>query len=107
MNRVIKNAFVDAIGGAIYIILVALFLHFLERNVQEEVNTVLLPIAMLLLFVFSAAFTGILILGRPVLWYIDGKKREAISLVAYTLLILLIIIFIVFILLAVYFNLFN
>jgi len=47
------------------------------------------PIVMLSLFVFSAALTGTLIFGRPILWYLDGKKSEAISLFAYTLAIFL------------------
>lgn len=46
---------------------------------------------MLLLFVFSAALTGALIFGRPILWYLDGKKREAILLFFYTLGCVLII----------------
>lgn len=45
----------------------------------------------LLLFVFSAALTSMLIFGRPVLWYLDGKKKEAISLLTHTLVIFLII----------------
>lgn len=51
------------------------------------VDTVLVPILMLL--VFSASVTGGLIFGRPVLWYLDGKKKETFSLLITTLLIFL------------------
>jgi len=43
------------------------------------------------LFVFSAALTGLLVFGRPVLWYFDGRKKEALSLLAHTLAIFLVI----------------
>lgn len=38
------------------------------------------PIAFLLLFVLSAAIVGGLVLGQPILWYLEGKKKEAIQL---------------------------
>ncbi len=48
-------------------------------------DTIFAPIAMLLLFVTSAAITGSLVLGRPILWYLDGKKKEAVLLLGATL----------------------
>jgi hypothetical protein len=29
----------------------------------------------------SSAVTGALVLGRPILWYLDGKRKEAVALV--------------------------
>ena len=46
---------------------------------------------MLMLLVFSAAFTGFLIFGKPIMWYLDNKKKEAFSLLIYTLSLFLII----------------
>lgn len=43
------------------------------------------PIIMLMLFVFSAGMTATLVLGRPVIWYLDGKKKESIQLLLSTL----------------------
>lgn len=48
-------------------------------------KNILIPIGMLLLFVFSATITGTLVLGRPVLLYIDGAKSEALKFFSYTL----------------------
>jgi len=48
-------------------------------------NAILAPITLLLLFVFSAALTGFLIFGKPAQLYVDGKKKEALSLLTYTL----------------------
>lgn len=38
-----------------------------------------MPILMLLLFVISASITGALVLGKPILLYINGMKREALT----------------------------
>ena len=103
MNKIIKHAFIDAFGTVIYIILIVSFMYSLQSIAPKE-DIILVPIAMLLLFVFSAALTGVLVFGKPILWYIDGKKKEAISLMGYTLGILLIITLLVFILLIAYFN---
>lgn len=42
------------------------------------------PIAFLLLFVLSASVVGALVLGRPILLYLDGFKKEAVKLFGYT-----------------------
>lgn len=49
-------------------------------------NSFLVPITLLLLFVFSAALTNFLIFGKPVGLYVDGKKKETLSLLTYTLI---------------------
>jgi hypothetical protein len=81
-----KNAAISAFGTAAYIAAISYFLFygtkFIGLNGEESV---IMPALMLSLLVFSAAITGTLIFGRPVMWYIDGKKKEALSLLAYTL----------------------
>jgi len=98
MNKIIKNALIDSFGTAAYIVLVVSFIFSLRILAPKE-DTIIIPIAMLLLFVFSAALTGTLVFGKPILWYIDGKKKEAISLVGYTLGFLFIITILVFMIL--------
>ena len=44
----------------------------------------LVPFAILLLFVISATIVGTLVLGRPALLYLDGKKTEALKFFGYT-----------------------
>lgn len=51
-----------------------------------KANVALVPITLLLLFVFSAALTSFLIFGKPAQMYIDGKKKEALSLLTQTLI---------------------
>lgn len=43
------------------------------------------PIVFLLLLVVSVATMGMLIFGKPLMLYIDGKKREAVTKVIYTI----------------------
>ena len=94
-NEITKYALTNALGTALYVTIIASFIYVTGEGALGETKTVFIPIAMLMLFVFSAAFTGGLIFGRPVMWYLDGKKQEALSLLFYTLGIFLIITIIV------------
>jgi len=57
-------------------------------------NSMLAPIAMLMLFVVSAAITSMGVFGRPLMWYLDGKKKEAVELAISTISVLVIILLI-------------
>lgn len=97
-NSIVKFAGLNALGTALYIVLVASFLFYAPQFfVAKTEDTVFIPIAMLLLFVLSASVTGLLVLGRPVLWYLDGKKKEAVSLLMTTIGFLSIITVIAFV----------
>ena len=102
MNKILKRAFLDSVGTFAYIILVVLFMFFLKSFFPELEDIIIIPIAMLLLFVCSAAITGFLVFGKPIMLYIDGKKKEAISLLGHTLGMLFLITVIAFIFLIVY-----
>jgi hypothetical protein len=61
---------------------------FLINNAQAifgPEETMIIPLFMLLLFVVSAAVTGLLVFGKPVLLYLTGKTREAFTLLFGTL----------------------
>ncbi len=101
-NDIVKNALLNAGAAALYIVAVASFLFYVPKSFGP-VDNVLMPITMLLLFVFSAALMGVLIFGRPILWYLDGKKQEAFSLLMYTLIIFLLITLLALLILLLYF----
>jgi len=101
MDKIIKRAFIDSLGTAAYIILVVSLIFSLRSFLPEPEDAIIIPIAMLLLFVCSAAITGFLVFGKPIMLYLDGKKREAVSLLSYTLGILVLITLIAFIFLMV------
>jgi mannose/fructose/N-acetylgalactosamine-specific phosphotransferase system component IIC len=79
-------------------------LSFLRNFAPGLEDKTAIPIAMLLLLVCSAAITGFLVFGKPVMLYIDGNKKEAISLLGYTLGILVIITIIAFVFLVTYYK---
>ncbi len=91
-SNIIKKAILNAVGVAAYIVVIASFLFYMPKAFGPlQKDTILVPIVMLSLLVFSAALVGLLIFGRPILWYWDGQKREAISLLTYTLITFLVI----------------
>ncbi len=54
-------------------------------------NTLLGPVIFLLLFVVSATVVGLLVLGKPIILYWEGYKKEGIKLLIYTVICLVII----------------
>ena len=50
-----------------------------------KMHTFVGPLAILLLFVFSATVVGSLVLGRPAYLYFNGAKTEAVRLLLYTM----------------------
>lgn len=102
MNKITKTATINALATAGYIALVGSFLHYAPKifNAPPDTpDTLFVPIAMLSLLVLSAAITGYLIFGEPIFWYLDGKKKEALSLLTQTLAILSVITLIFFLIL--------
>lgn len=91
MKNIKKQAVINALLTTIYIVIVGLFMYYATLAKVGRENAYIAPIAMLLLFVFSAALTGYLIVGKPVRLYIDGKKKEAINLLVSTLCFLFVI----------------
>ena len=88
----------NALATAAYVVLIASFLFYVPKLVKPK-DILLAPIVMLMLLIFSAALTGLLVFGKPVLWYVNGKKREAFVLLGYTLGIFLMITLVVLFLL--------
>ncbi|MEK7650620.1 MAG: hypothetical protein AAB364_01985 [Patescibacteria group bacterium] len=85
-NKILKTAITNAMLTAGYVFLIASFFFHVEQIFgSDKPDTVLAPMMMLLLFVSSAGLTAWLVLGRPVLWYLDGHKSEAVKLLGYTL----------------------
>lgn len=94
-KTITKLSFINAAGTVFYVLFVSLFMKNAEQIFGEMEETIVGPMIFLLLFVISASITGGLILGKPLMLYLDKQKREAIRLFVCTLawLILFIIIF--------------
>lgn len=61
----------------------------------EKMPKILGTMTFLTLFVLSAAITGALILGKPIMFYLDGKKEESVKLFLWTIAWLFIFIIVI------------
>ena len=102
MDKLKTRGFINAFATALYIIAIASFMYYGSLIKLGRANIILVPITMLLLFVFSAALTGFLIFGKPAQLYVDGKKKEALAMLTYTLVSFSIITFVFLLLLIVF-----
>lgn len=75
-KKLILRSFLHAILAVAYIFGVASLMQNGEK-IFGKVPGILGPVAFLLLFVLSAAMMGILILGKPILIYLENQKRDA------------------------------
>lgn len=82
---IIKSAFVSSIIIAVYVVFVVMIITLVDQRIFQDSTRVLIPIFMLMFLVFSVAFMGFMIFGKPAMLYVDGKKKEALSLLGYTL----------------------
>lgn len=82
--KLFKRAALSALGVLVYIFLLSLFMNNGSKMFGEEDNKMLAPILFLLLFIFSALVTGFLILGKPIMLYLDNEKKPAVKLLFYT-----------------------
>lgn len=78
------RGFLHALGVSAYVFSIALFMKYGERFFPEVDNNLLAPLVFILLFVFSALVTGSLVLAKPIMLYMDGKKKEGFRLFLFT-----------------------
>jgi len=74
----------NALSATLYISAVASIMYYLPK-VIEPVESIIVPIALLSLFVLSAAVMGYIFCFQPIKQYIDGKKEESVKLFLMTL----------------------
>lgn len=89
-KEIFRNSFVNSLLVYIYVLLVALLI-WKGDAVFGQMNQLLSVTTFLMLFTISAGIVGTLILGKPLTLYLDGKKKEGVSILLSTLLILLIL----------------
>lgn len=78
MEKLKKTGFINALGVLVYIALVSVIMTNADKLFGKMENY-LGPIAFLLLFTLSAIVVGGLVIGKPLMLYLDGKKKESIA----------------------------
>lgn len=84
MNTLIQRSFLNALGTVAYVAVVATLMSNGEK-IFGQMSDILGPITILTLFVLSAAVTSSLVLGKPILMYLNNQKNDAVRLFIYTL----------------------
>ena len=89
MNKLslFKKALANSLGVLVYCGLVG-YVMVIGDRIFGKIDNVFGVVAFLMLFVLSTAIVGSLVLAKPIIYYLDGKKKEAISLLLYTIGIL-------------------
>ena len=82
-KKLVRQGFINALGTTAYVCLVVIGIANAERFLGSD-ETILIPMTMLMLFILSATITSSLVLGKPILMYLNGQKAEAVKLFLYT-----------------------
>jgi len=83
-SSLIKRGIANAFGVLSYIFLLAIFFSKANDFFGKTDHDIVSPMAALMLFVFSALVTGGLVLGKPIMLYLDGHKKEGVKLLFFT-----------------------
>mgnify|MGYP001130355331 CR=1 FL=1 len=89
-KNIIKRALINALATAAYVTAIGVFMFYANTIFGKE-DKALTPVVALLLLVLSAAVTASLLFGQPAMWYVDGKKKQALQLLGATLACLAVI----------------
>ncbi len=79
-----KNPILNALAGLFYITALVSLVFYAPNYVHIE-ESIFIPIAMLSLFVFSAATMGYIFLYQPLQLFLDGEKKKSVTLFLQTL----------------------
>ena len=82
-SKIILWSFLHSLGVLAYISIVATIMRQGNQWFGQE-DKFITPVAVLLLLVISATITGSLVLGRPIMLYLENQKKDAVKLLAYT-----------------------
>lgn len=98
-SKLIKWGIAQALGVFVYILLLSVFMNKANDWLGQDDRGILAPIMALLILVFSALVTGGLVLAKPIMLYIDGKKKEGVRLLLGTGLSIFVLILLFFLIL--------
>lgn len=82
-SKLALHSFFHSAGVLVYVTLVSVIMNNGEK-IFGNINKVIGPVAFLMLFVFSALVTGLLVLGRPIYLFLHGQKDEAVKFLGFT-----------------------
>lgn len=75
-----KNPIINALGASGYIILIVSIINLLSLTQKDKPDTAFAPVVFLSLLTLSVAMMAYLFFYQPLQLFIEGKKKEAVSL---------------------------
>lgn len=75
-----KNPIINAVSASGYIVLVVGVMSFVSQTQRNKPDTFFAPITLLSLLTLSVAVMAFLFFYQPLQLFIEGKKKEAVSL---------------------------
>jgi len=82
--NIVLSSFLRALGTFAYVLVIVEIMNN-GQKLFGNANGLLGGAAILMLFVVSAAICGLLVLGKPVMLYLDNQKKEALKLLYLTI----------------------
>lgn len=83
-QKLVGHGLLHGVAVAVYVYLIVLLLGNGEA-MFGRLNGTTGPLVFLLLFVLSAAVVGSLVFLHPLYMFMDGKKKESVRLLGYTI----------------------
>ncbi len=84
-KKIFTHSLGYSVGAIAYIAVIAMLMRNADAIFGRGEETILIPVGVLLLLVVSVATMGMLVFGKPLTLYIDGKKREGVAMAACTI----------------------
>lgn len=75
-----KNPFINALSASTYIIIGVMVMTYAMQPLKNKPDTFFAPIVFLSLLTLSVAVMAYLFFYQPLLFFIEGKKKDAINL---------------------------
>lgn len=79
----VKKSLLNSIAVLVYVSIIA-FIMTNAQNIFGSDKKYITPLLVLMLLIVSASVCGFLVFGKPIMLYLDGQKKEAVTLLAYT-----------------------
>lgn len=75
-----KNSIINALSASVYIVLVVSVMTFVTQPLKNKPDTFFAPIVVLFVLTLSTAIMGFLFFYQPLLFLIEGRRKEAVDL---------------------------
>jgi len=79
-----KNPIINAISASGYILIIVTIMHLLTQPLKNKPDTFFAPVVFLSILTLSVTVMAFLFFYQPLQLFIEGKKKEAITLFSKT-----------------------